>query len=235
MNSKKDNSSFWLIFFLTIIFGSYFFIEFEKELKLKDIEENYSVAKGVIVDFRQVRGTKNSPEKFMIDIEFQAKGMKYLVSKQLRRNWIYTKKSNIKAERGDLLKIAFSKLNPNHSEVISNLPFLPDSIENNLDKIEGNLKWEMLELYNNSIDTFGIVVDLNCTENNQFAKFEFMGQDKHTHSAFFPIGCGQDDFVYYKIYGLPRVNIGDSMKIRFSKRVPKIYECLPSTLKKVKL
>jgi hypothetical protein len=233
MSSDKDNSPIWFILVL-IILGSFFFIKLEKKQEFKDIQENYSETKGVVVDFREIRATKNSPKKYMIEVEYQINGTKYLVSDQLYHNWTYTKESNLKAERGDFLKIAYSQKNPNHANVISRLPFLPDSIENKLDKIEGNQKWEMLELYNNGTDTFGIVVDLNCTKDNQFAKFEFMSQDKHTCSAFFPIGCGKDDFIYYKIYGLPRVNIGDSMKIRFSKRIPKIYECLPSTLKRVK-
>lgn len=203
-----------------------FYKNYEEETKEIDIRRNYAETEGYIKRLTFTKKTKNSPRKYIAIINYKVDGATFSVSMLLRSDWRYNFDPDIKAEEGDCWKIAYSSTNQEAARVIGDFPLLPPFYEQNPDKILGNKKIELIEVYNHGVDTIGIVTHIDCKKDSSKAIIEYPSTDGKKYKIELEVAYYNDKKAIYKAQGLPTVKIGDSLKIRYSPRVPQVHRLL---------
>jgi hypothetical protein len=209
----------------------YLYQNYEKETKEIDIRSNYAETEGYINRLTFTKKTKNSPRKYTAIINYKVDGATFSVSMLLRSDWRYNFDPDIKAEEGDYWKIAYASTNKEAARVIGDLPLLPPFYEQNPDKILGNKKIELIEVYHHGVDTIGIVTHIDCKKDSSKAIIEYPSTDGKKYKIELEVAFYNDKKAIYKAQGLPTVRIGDSLKIRYSSRVPQVFRLLESAPK----
>jgi hypothetical protein len=194
----------------------------------KEIQNNYAETEGYINRLTFTKKTKNSPRKYIAIINYKVDGVTFSVPMLLRSDWRYDFDPDIKAEEGDCWKITYSSTNQEAARVVGDCPLLPPFYEKNPDKILGKKKIELLEVYNHGVDTIGIVSHIDCKKDSSKAIIEYPSTDGKKYKIELEVAFYNDKKAIYKAQGLPTVNIGDSLKIRYSSRVPQVHRLLES-------
>ncbi len=193
-----------------------------------ELNANYTEDVGCIDHLYYLKPTRQRKEEYGAIFKYEINNTKYTLGLELNEGYKYKFNPNVRAERGDCFTIAYSSKNPAIAEVTGKAPKLPAFYENNTDKIFGNNKMEFIELYNHGVDTFGIVTHIDCKKDSSKAIIEYPSTDGKKYKIKLEVAYYNDKKAIYKAQGLPTVRIGDSLKIRYSPRVPQVHRLLES-------
>lgn len=191
-----------------------------------ELNANYSEVFGCIDYLYYIKPNRQHKESYGAVFQYEVNNEKYTIGLELNSGYKYKFNPDVRAEKGDCFTIVYSSKNPEIAEITEQAPKLPTFYEQNPDKILGNEKIEFIELYNHGVDTIGIVTQINCKKDSSKAIIEYPTTKGRKYKIELEVAYYNDKKAIYKAKGLPTVKIGDSLKIRYSSRVPEVHRLL---------